>query len=213
MKNIKIVVKGTTPLLMNRMSEDTLQKLLLGPTAKGSKTRQRPASTRDEATGKVYTTSDGKPYLPAENLLACLIEAGKFVRLDAKRQVSTAKATLLPAFLTLNDKFLLLLNPEKPGEAPTWEVDLRQGKNPNGGEAVCICRPRFDVWGFEADVQIDTDEIPEATIRTLWDHAGKRVGLGDFRPQRRGMFGQFRVDRWEAVDGTGNTRAAAELQL
>jgi len=114
-----------------------------------------------------------------------------------KRQMSTKQSTLLPAFLTVEDPYLPLVGQE--GGPAAWEVDMRQGRNPNGGEAVCIIRPRFDSWSIDLSLQIDADSIAESLIRQLVDIAGSRIGLGDFRPQRRGVFGKFRVDRWEAA--------------
>jgi hypothetical protein len=43
--------------------------------------------------------------------------------------------------------------------------------------------------------------------RRLVDDAGRKVGLGDFRPWRRGPFGRFTVVRWEIV--TQGLRQAA----
>ena len=76
---------------------------------------------------------------------------------------------------------------------------MRQGRNPNGGEAVCIIRPRFDAWALELSLLAALDSIPESTMRQLVDIAGSRIGLCDFRPQRRGIFGTFRVDSWRVA--------------
>jgi hypothetical protein len=190
---IVVRCRGVTPLFMNRMSESTLE---------GIRTRTKPPKSatkaegpKEEAARKVYE-HDGQPVIPAENLMACLIAAGCFVRLDAKRQLSTAKATLLPGILSLLD-FVLPLSDPTTGQTSEWEADVRQGRNPNGGEAVAICRPRFDTWGFTVRSEIDTTQIGENVIRSLWDMAGKRIGLGDFRPARKGIFGQFVVDAWD----------------
>jgi hypothetical protein len=186
--DVEVECIGITPLLLNRMSEATL----LGIREKRKKPKSAgPAGTpREECEPKLYKTNDGVLYLPAEMAMACLITAGQFIRLDGKRQVSTAKSTLLPAFLSLHDPFI-------PLDAPDgWQVDIRPGRNPNGGEAVCLCRPRFDRWGFTLHVQIDTAEIQESVIRELFDIAGRRCGLGDFRQNRRGIFGQFKVQKW-----------------
>lgn len=179
---------------MNRLTPETLENIRTK--AKKSKNASRPATPRLEAEPKVYRTKDGDPYVPTENLLACLIAAGQSVRLDGKKQVSTAKSTMLPAFLTLEDLYLPLLDAPS-GKPPAWEVDVRPGRNPNGGEAVCLCRPRFDKWCFTVHGTVDLDEIAMATVRELFDIAGKRIGLGDFRPQRKGIFGRFIVTRWE----------------
>jgi hypothetical protein len=208
MLSVVVTCKGVTPLLLNKMDANTLQSLLLGPTGKGSKTKERPTSTREVAEQKVHRDAQGNPGIPAAMLFACLVNAGQFVRLDGKRQVSSAKATTLPGFMSLEDTFTRLYDSSKDADVPApWEVDLAQGRNPNGGEAVCICRPRFDLWRFTAHITIDTDQIGENVIRQLWDIAGKRIGIGDFRPQRRGIYGQFVVERWES-DKSG--RKAAE---
>jgi hypothetical protein len=192
MKRIEMTVKGITPLLVNRMTPEQLDGLR-HPGGRRKKFTV-PKEPREEAEGKVYATHDGKPYLPTENLMACLISAGMYIKLDGKRQMSTAKSTLLPGFLSIEDPFLLLLN---SGGAPAaWEVDMRQGRNPNGGEAVCIIRPRFDSWSFRASLLADTDSISENMIRELVDIAGSRIGLCDFRPQRRGIYGKYKVTNW-----------------
>jgi hypothetical protein len=203
---LEVTCRGVSPLLMNKIDDATLLNLRK-PGGKKAKTRERPELPRDEAVGKVYTTRDGKPYIPTENLLACLIAAGQFVRLDGKRQVSTAKSTTLPAFLSLEDQQLeLYVHPERV--APDWETDIRPGRNPNGGEMVCLVRPRFDAWAFDVTCTVDLDEISMAIVRQLFDAAGKRIGLGDFRPSRKGPFGKFNVVRWE--ESTYSASEAAE---
>jgi hypothetical protein len=192
---VEVECRGTSPLLMNRMSESTLEGLRTKkkkPKAANIGTTRTP---REDAESKIYLSDEG-PYLPGVMLMASFIEAGKYVRLDGKRQISNAKSTVLPGFMSLLTAGPLLKEPDTD-KAATWEADVRQGRNPNGGEAVAICRPRFDEWSFTFRIEIDDQEIGEDTIRELIDKAGRRAGLGDFRPQRKGIFGQFIVERWE----------------
>jgi hypothetical protein len=136
---VKVVCRGTSPLFMNRMSESTLESLrtkIKPPKAARVGTTRTP---REEAQEKLHLYQ-GLPSLPAENLMACLIAAGVFLRLDAKRQISTARSTILPGLMTILDFTLPLTMPDSK-ESATWEADVRQGRNPNGGEAVAICRP------------------------------------------------------------------------
>lgn len=190
---VEVTCNGTTPLLMNRMTPETLENIRTK--AKKPKSAQTALTPREEAAPKVYQDSDGNPYIPTENLLACLIGAGSYVRLDGKRQVSSAKSTTLPAFLSLEEAMLPLSLPNAEGVA-AWEVDMRPGRNPNGGEAVCLVRPRFDRWSFKVTCLVDTREVSMQLVRQIFDYAGKRIGLGDFRPARKGMFGQFAVMHW-----------------
>lgn len=191
MKRISVVLRGVSPLLMKRMTDEELLALHTKEKRKFS----APVDPREAADRRVYKTQEGTPYIPTENLMACLIAAGMYIKLDGKRQMSTKQSTLLPAFLTIENPYMPLV--DEKGDPAQWEVDMRQGRNPNGGEAVCIIRPRFDSWRLEAILEVDAKSLSENTIRQLVDIAGGRIGLGDFRPQRRGVFGKFRVDKWE----------------
>jgi len=186
MLSVFAICRGLTPLLMNRVSEETLLNIRNKVKAPKGAPRQEP---RAEAAGKLHADAEGKPYVPSDMLYSALVAAGVYIRLDQKRQISTSKGTTLPSFLTLLDPVMYL-------DTPGWEVDLRQGRNPNGGELAVICRPRFDVWHFKVNFLIDTREIGEDKIRELFDLAGRRCGLGDFRPNRRGIYGQFLVENW-----------------
>ena len=203
---LDILCYGKSPLLLNRMTEEQLESLRKAG-GKRSKTAPRPESTRDEAEPKLYKSKKGELYLPTENIFSRLVAAGQMVRLDGKRQVSTAKSTILPAFLTLLDPYVPLLDPDNLKKTPAWEVDMRQGRNPNSGDAICIVRPRFDRWAFRLSCEMDENEISENVIRELFDKAGSRIGLGDFRPSRKGPFGRWVINSWER---TKETLAAAE---
>lgn len=195
---VQVKCRGTTPLLMNRMTPDVLE----GLRTKVKKPKNQAVGTtttpREDAAPKVYL-HDGRPMVPGENLMACLIAAGVFCRLDAKRQISTSKATLLPGLMTLLDPILPLTDPDT-AKPSVWEPDMRKGTNPNGNEAVCVVRPRFDRRAFACQIEIDDHEIGENAIRQLWDFAGRRIGLGDFRPARKGIFGQFVIEGWDRLE-------------
>jgi hypothetical protein len=207
MERIHVVLKGIRPLLMNRMSQEQLEGLR-DKTKKKATTAEK-MTPQQEAETKVYAV-DGKPVIPTENLMACLIAAGQFIRLDGKRQLSTGKSTILPGILAVEDPVLWLYKASemkvdvRMGTPDTfglseWKYDMRQGVNPNGAQAVCIVRPRFDDWGLNFHIQVDPDALKLDAFRQLFDYAGMRVGLCDFRPACKGSFGMFRVDHWVRI--------------
>lgn len=203
MLRVKIKIEGSSPMLQNAMTEDTLQGLWTPD--KKAKTAGRPLP-RDHANSRVYKDDKGRPYIPGVNLMACLIAAGVFLRADGKRQFSTAKSSILPGLITLEESAILLF--DRDGEQAKWEVDMRRGVNPNGNEAVAVVRPRFDSWTMTFHLLINEDQVPESKIRDLVDIAGRSIGLGDFRPARKGTFGRFKVVAWKRV--ADETSQAAE---
>lgn len=203
---VEVTCKGIKPLLMNKMTQEQLLALYYKDKAPKNAPRGEP---RDEAAKRAYIwtvkdSHEGELYIPGRCLWSNLVAAGQFVRLDGKRQVSTADSTILSQFLELAE------GPEDPLFLGTkqFEVDIQKGTNPNGGEAVCIIRPRIDSWTFTCTVTIDTAEIAEDQIRLLFDIGGKRRGLLDFRPMKKGIYGQYQVENWHrlpAVDTVPGT--------
>jgi hypothetical protein len=197
---VDVVLAGVTPLIHNAMPVEVL--LALRDKEKKPRMAAKPA-LRDEAAAKVHRFPDGRPHVPLNALWGTLINAGQFVRLDGKRQVSTAKKTILPGMLTVLSTELPLTLHDGRTPAP-WEVDIQQGRNPNGGEAVCLVRPRFDEWQFACTLEVDQEQMSLPLARQLVDIAGRRVGLLEYRPACRGTFGRFHVVTWNVV-GTAAT--------
>lgn len=187
MKTFKIKIKGTTPLLQHRMTEEELFGLL------GAKTRKNKdkgeETPREIAEKYAYKNGDGTFYVPAEYL------AGAFAHVasDYKQKNSVRKSLKTIAkgiFRPCSDRFLLK---DADGNAITnFEVDVRKATNHQKG-AIAVCRPRFDEWTLDAEVSINDDLASPDTVLEILNDAGKRSGMGSYRVSRGGYFGQFQV--------------------
>jgi len=58
-------------------------------------------------------------------------------------------------------------------------------------------RPRLDQWQLKFEIEYDPTLLKETQVRKIVDDAGCRVGLLDFRPERKGPFGRFTVTNWK----------------
>jgi hypothetical protein len=188
MLRIAATCEGISPFLMNPATDELLDQLR--GRVRPVKDKNRPVE--EEAAEKLCTDADGHVGVSSINLFSSMIIAGRRVK-NGKTQVSTASTTTLPGLLTIEQFFL----PFK-GD-PKWVVDKRRGVNPKGGEMVCLIRPRFDAWSFDLSFLIDETEINADTVREVLRISGKFVGLGDFRPAKRGPFGRFRIASWESL--------------
>lgn len=193
---IKVVCEGSSPLLVNAMSQDKLLDIWFKKKSPKTATRRQP---KEEAESKLHIMQDGRPHIPAKCFYACLVNAGQFVRLDGKRQISTQTKTILPSMMALIDIELPLIVPGSEDKSAEWQTDIQQGRNPNGGEAVCIIRPRFDQWEFRFTVEVDQSLMSIPMARDLIDIAGRRVGLLEFSPRHKGTFGCFKVTEWKVL--------------
>ena len=60
-------------------------------------------------------------------------------------------------------------------------------------------RARFDVWGVVFVVDTDTELVDAEQLASWLDIGGRRIGLGDWRPQRSGHYGRFETIRIDKI--------------
>lgn len=185
---IKVTIEGVSPLLMNRFTEESEIKVGGGTSVTFSGDKGTP---RQQAEPKRYSDNKGHLFVPGPNIFAALIAAGAFHK-AGKSKLTTFKTSLIPAGILVDD-LVCSLGTDK------WEVDSRSVVNPStGGRRMCH-RPRVDQWSLSFTLEVDAAMFSPALVRALVDDAGKKIGLGDYRPAKKGPFGRFVVKRWEAL--------------
>lgn len=145
---------------------------------------------REKAEKRLYIGDDGETIVvPTAMLWKCIIEAGSFHKVG-RRQLTTRDTSILPGSITLPENGY-------PIEPQDWEVFYAPVTNQATKGKVPSWRPRFDLpWGFTFNIVIDTTDFEIALIRQVIDDAGRRIGIGSFRPINKGPYGKFRVDCW-----------------
>lgn len=183
---IDVTITGTTPLMLDRFHNGLLEGTSTKSTNRGAE-----PTPREQAVLRLYLYNDDekKPYLPANNLLRCIIDAGRFIKIG-KKQLSTRDETIVTSFMSLVGTDF----PIKSREG--WRVDARGVVNQVTKARVMAYRPIFDDWEISFTVDLDEAEGRAATVRELIDRAGRAIGLGVMRPSRKGAYGQFKVTRW-----------------
>ncbi len=183
---IHVTIEGVAPLLMNRFTENSEVKLASGTSAtyRGDK-----GTPREQATPKCYADDAGQLYVPGPNIFAAIIAAGTFHK-AGKTKLTTMKTSLIPAGLMIEE----LVCPLNTAE---WEVDSRSVVIPSTGGRIMCHRPRVDHWACSFTIDLDTSMFSPGLIRAVIDDAGKKIGLGDYRPSRKGPFGRFVVKTWD----------------
>ncbi len=186
--HIQLTVEGVTPLILNRFSDEAQKSATDGTSSATNGDRGTP---QDQAAKRLYWSADNKLLVvPASNLLACITEGGKYFK-NGKKQVTTQKYSLIPAVATIEGVDIRIEHKQP------WRVDARPIRIPaTGGRLICY-RPIFDDWKLSCRIMLDTSAISAALFRQIVDMAGSRVGLGDYRPDRKGPFGRFVVTIWK----------------
>ncbi len=180
MKTYNVTIQGTSPLLMNRPS------MLIGDISKGNK----PFSDdiKGKAESKLYVNDKGKLYQPSTHLAGALIEAGKHLKVVGKGKATYSK---ICGYAVQIEPF------EIEHKKQFWEVFSCLAVNPSTKGRNPLYRPMLKDWEISFDVVFDEMEIAPSIMKELFDIAGRIVGIGDWRPAKKGPYGKFQVTSWK----------------
>ncbi len=199
---VNVTLSGISPMLHNRFTPELMEQIR----TKKPGVKNRDQSPEQEATPKLYQDpKTGLFGIPVENLYASLAKAGQQVPLTkATDKISTATTTKLYSLMSIKEEFLPF-----DAEQQGWVVDMRRGRNPNGGEAVVLVRPKFETWTIRPTVEL-YGGCDSGKIQELFNIAGASVGLGDFRPGCKGPFGRSAVESWKPQGSKATTTATVD---
>jgi len=192
MQTFEVELRGDTPLMHHRMTEEALFGLL-GTKSKKKKVKDD-KTPRQIAEEHAYVQKDGAYCIPMSYISGAFIHVAS----DYKQKDSARKSykSIAGGIFRPQGEFATLVNNKKP--IKDFEVDVRKATNHKAG-AVAVCRPRFDEWGLTFKASIDEDLIDDATALQILQDAGKRSGIGSFRVSKSGYFGQFSVVKWKRI--------------
>jgi len=183
---ILVRIKGVTPLLMNRISVNSLLK-------RSNRIRDKleEEDFEKQARESAYIDEiDGKKqlYIPAEAVYRCLLNGAK-----GKREKST-KISLVRLLAGS-----VRIEPEKiPLGTDKYEIDIR----PVVIQKSRVLKARAKVPKWEAEFKIIYNKRLQPIIdkiKECLEEAGVTYGLLDYRPERGGNFGVFEVIKFEIL--------------
>ena len=193
MHNIQTTIVGTAPLILHRFTDEAAREAG-GQKRSGIKKDVNGEDVRALAAPSLYIGREsGKPVIPAPNLWKCLIEGGRWFKVGRKG-VTTRDSSLLAGVVRIEE----LEIPIENDNDPMWEVDVRPVTNQVTKGKMLAYRPIFYEWRMKFTIELDPDgDIGIPLFRSVVDKAGRQIGLGVMRPERKGAFGTWRVDHWE----------------
>jgi len=170
-KKLKATIQGKSPLLMHAYKG-----------AEPSDLKNR--TPQEQAEFHTYRNSKTRElYLPVENLMRALIAGAAYSK--GKGRASLQKTVAAGLFI---EELHIGLGTD------TFVVDTRGVVIPATRGRVERHRPRLDEWSGSFTVVYDEDLLSETNVKKILSDTGALVGLGDFRPERKGPYGRFSVE-------------------
>jgi hypothetical protein len=171
---------GKTPLITHKFG-DKAQKSIEDKQQKKAKTAREAREPEVEWKDALYVIDEEneKYGFPASGIKKSLVNAGG--------RFADEKMTVLRGAVNIVGDLL-----EIEGNKPEMRTDAVRL---NGGSLDLRYRPEFKNWSINVPVIFNSNIISKSQVLNLFQIAGFAVGLGDWRPEKNGTFGQFEIDK------------------
>lgn len=185
-ETISIPILGTTPLIVHRFPEKAKKQML--DAMQGKKTPRVKKDPEAEYEAAFYRFEDDGYGFPSRGFKQATVAASRFYGSDVTK-------VGLRQFVCIfgEDRHELV---RIAGEPRMREDVVRVGR---GGTDLRY-RPEFPEWATTLEVTYVTSALTRSSVLSLIDAAGMGVGVGEWRPEKDGTFGTYRIDPDRTVE-------------
>jgi hypothetical protein len=173
-------VIGTSPLLQNNPAA------FIGKTEESTLGSKKVYVDEEEAKLRCYLDGEGHFCHPSQAYLKAMVKAvsGK------KFGKVFATAALKGSVFVVEDLCVI----EDESGKPLTKYEISRMPCVVGKSRVLRCRPMWPAWRMRLALEINLVLVSRAAVKESLVLAGLTVGIGDYRPEKSGRFGRFRVE-------------------
>ena len=196
----RITINGVSPIIHHNGTAglDTRSPVSREITAIAAKRGSNRTAADDdrlrelETQRSLWLDESGAPAIPATAIRAT-IEGGA----RKQKQGPQVRGGLVVLRTTFDyDREKYGTNIEKLGRSTQYTVPVVVQRS-----RILRTRAKFDTpWSCTFEVDVDDELIDQSQLLEWLDIAGRQIGLGDWRPEKSGMFGRFTEPNIEKVE-------------
>lgn len=194
-----VPIVGTSPLIVHNFSDKSKRQMLEAQQGKKSPKEIRdPQAEYEAAFYRIADDAGADRYgFPVTAFKAATVGAARFYGKDVK-MTELRQFLFFHGLLTKADPQQLV---EIHGEPEMREDVVRLGGMSRSADL--RYRPQFVEWSAELKVTYVTSSLSESSVLSLIDAGGLGIGVGEWRPEKRGEFGTYAVDQSRDIEILG----------
>lgn len=190
-ETISVPIVGTMPLIVHNFSAKSKRQML--DAQQGRKTPKQVRDPETEYNAAFYRTKEGYGF-PVTAFKAATVGAARFYGKDV-RMTELRQFMFFHGQLSENDPQALI---EIAGTPRMREDVVRLGGPSRSADL--RYRPEFPEWSATLLVTYVTSSLSRASVLSLIDAGGMGIGIGEWRPEKRGEFGTYQIDPGRDVE-------------
>lgn len=221
-QSFKIWIIGDTPLITHAWSQKAKLEML-SKQVKATKGGKEARDPQADYVSSLYEMGDGTFGFPATGVKNCILSA-------AHKDKGIARSAVMSALWI--DAQMVRTRPALAGAVCDMPLIRIVGGDPEMREdmvkigsglnkvASLAYRAQFSVWGLHITGRFNASTVTAEALTFLINESGMASGLGEWRNERKGMFGAFHLasleeqDAWERYsEGKGPLPLPAGYQM
>lgn len=184
METVNVKIQGLVPLLQHRyIFKDELEE--------DAKRRSGKKDFSLEWRTALYYDETIGVYQPSSHIEGALIKAATSFLIPGRGKKSYKD--LFKSAVFVSPEYIphgLKGSPDQLKAEQKLLIDRRLVRVNNSG--VERLRPMIKNWSLEFNIEIADDQISKDTVQQVLEHAGRYIGIGDFRPK----YGRFTIAKF-----------------
>lgn len=221
-QSFKIWIVGDTPLITHAWSQKAKLEML-SKQVKATKAGKEARDPQADYVSSLYEMGDGTFGFPATGIKNCILSA-------AHKDKGIARSAVMSALWI--DAQMVRTRPALAGAVCDMPLIRIVGGDPEMREdmvkigsglnkvASLAYRGQFTVWAMQVTGRFNASTVTAEALTFLINESGMASGLGEWRNERKGMFGAFHLasleeqDQWERYsEGKGPLPLPAGYQM
>lgn len=189
-ETLLVPIIGTSPLITHKFSEKAKRQML-----NAMQNRKEPKSPKDpqaEYESAAYKMDDGTFAVPAIAFKSATVSAARFFD-KSVTMVGLRQTLFFGGEMSKTEGQLMV---RLTGEPVMREDVVRVG---NGGTDLRY-RPFFAEWSATLECTFVASMLTRSSVLSLIEAGGLGVGVGEWRPEKRGDMGTYRIDDLREVE-------------
>jgi len=184
METVNVKIQGIVPLLQHRYRfADELEE--------SAKKRSGKKDYSEEWKTSLYYDDAIGIYQPSSHIEGALIKAATSFLIPGRGKKSYKD--LFKSAVFVSPEYIphgLKGSPDQLKAEQKLQIDRRLVRVNNSG--VERLRPMLKNWSLEFCIDIQDDQISVDTVKQILEHAGRYIGIGDYRPK----YGRFTISKF-----------------
>lgn len=190
-ETVVVPIVGTMPLIVHNFSDKSKRQML-----DAQQGRKSPKVARDpqaEYDAAFYRTKEGYGF-PVTAFKAATVGAARFYGKDVA-QTQLRQFIFMRGEISENDPQALV----PIAGTPRMREDVVRLGGPSRS-ADLRYRPEFPEWSTSLEVTYVKSSLSRDSVLSLIDAGGMGIGIGEWRPEKRGDFGTYMIDPSKEVE-------------